>query len=97
MSTRLEKREKFKQYHADNPHVLRFMLRTIRQLKAAGMPRVTIAMIFEYTRIRQTLRTKSNSGFKISNDLKPYYARKINRIKGFEGTFKLHALKKDAE
>lgn len=92
--TRQERKEKFLEFHRNNPHVLKFMLRTIRQLKSRGLPRVTIAMIFEYTRVQQALKTTSKDGFKISNDFKPWYARKINKTPGYEDTFVIKALKK---
>lgn len=74
----LSNREKFEQFHAQNPEVYRQIVREARKLKAAGWRHFGIAAIFEALRYRAALRT-ANDSFKLNNNFRSFYARLIMR------------------
>ena len=86
--------QKFHEFHRNNPHVYTFLVSAARKLQARGVDRYSIAGLFEVFRYESALSTTDSSGFKLSNNYKPYYARLImTRESDLDGYFVLHRLK----
>lgn len=69
-------KERFEQFHEDNPHVYAILVNISREGKRRGISRWSIAGAFEVARYERKFST-SDETFKIRNDFKPHYARLI--------------------
>ena len=68
--------DRFFDFHLDNPHVYKELVRLARDAKAAGKGRLGIRMLWEVARWNLWLRSKSND-YKLNNNLHSRYARLI--------------------
>jgi hypothetical protein len=77
----------FEAFHATNPHVYRALVQLARDLKNRGHERIGIGMLFEVLRWQAALVT-SDSGFKLNNSYRAYYARHImDTVPELDGIF----------
>ena len=74
-------RERFEQFHSDNPHVYDVRVSISREGRRRGMSQWSIAGAFEVARYERRFSTTDES-FKIRNDFKPHYARLIMEREG---------------
>ena len=70
-------RQRFEEFHADNPQVYRELVRRCRLLKSCGIDDYSIAGVYEVVRYDRLTGTRSKDGFKLNNDHRAYYARRI--------------------
>jgi len=88
-------KERFEQFHADNPHVYDVLVSISREGRRRGLEQWSIAGAFEVARYERRFSTTDES-FKIRNDFKPHYARLIMErepdLDGFFATRELTAL-----
>jgi len=69
--------DEFEAFHELNPHVMRRLVQMARQAKDRGHHRLGIGMLFEVLRWESMIDTTSSHGFKLNNDLRSRYARRI--------------------
>lgn len=81
--------EKFEKYDAANPHVFELLIRFAREMQAAGHAKLSISLLIERVRWETAIKTVGDR-FKIRNDFKPLYARKLSELPEFSGAFILH-------
>ena len=62
---------------AGNPHVYELFMRFSRELLAAGLKRFGISLITERVRWEVAISTRSDDGYRINNNHRPYIARKL--------------------
>ena len=78
--------EQFAQFHRENPHVYRGLVRLARIAKSEGRERYGIKALFEVLRWYDMVQTKSDE-FRLNNNYTALYARLIMRrepdLKGF--------------
>lgn len=86
MFSRLQ--QEFEQYHNDNPEVFASYIKFANQAKAAGKKVLSISLLTERIRWELMLATKSRDGFKINNNHRAFYARKLNQMAEFAGMFR---------
>lgn len=67
--------QRFVRFHADNPDVLRMLLRFADELIAAGRPRFGIAALFERIRWHVAIEIKGDSEVRLNNSFRSFYAR----------------------
>ena len=85
--------EKFETYHKDNPHVYDLFVKFAKEAKGSGMTKFSANGIFERIRWFTNIET-TGERFKISNNYRPYYARKMMKeYPEFEGFFSIKELK----
>ena len=87
--------ELFEQFHQDNPHIYRRLVELVEEWLAAGRTRLGIGMLIE--RLRWDLNittTTQKTGFKLSNNFKPWYARLLvqNHPEWPEGLFQMNRM-----
>jgi len=68
----------FEKFHAEHPEVMVLILQFARQAKAAGRQRFGIGMIWERMRWYTQIEHRECE-FKLNNNHRAYYARKIMR------------------
>lgn len=66
----------FEEFHAQNPHVYRELVRLAREARAAGRKRVGIGELYEVARWHLSMRTDGDA-FKLNNSHRAPYARLI--------------------
>lgn len=66
----------FWEFHGDNPHVLRELLKLARQIKERGYAHYSINTLFEVVRWHRNLEM-TDVEFKLNNNYRAYYARMI--------------------
>lgn len=70
--------QKFDEFHAENPHVYRELVRLCRQARKGGRKHVGIRMLWEVTRWNFLISTTdANSDFKLNDHYTSRYARLI--------------------
>ena len=85
---------RFRQFHSDNPHVLREMERLARQWFESGKSSVGVQLLFEVLRWDRSTKTKTSDEFKINNDFAAHYARMmIARHPEWDGRIRVRALR----
>jgi hypothetical protein len=72
--------ERFLAFHRANPHVYRALRHLALNLKRAGHARYSIKGLFEVLRFDYSVRTASDDGFKLNNNLSALYAHKLMRV-----------------
>ncbi|HVK88311.1 MAG TPA: hypothetical protein VM513_29530 [Kofleriaceae bacterium] len=76
--------ERFRAFHAANPHVLEELLKLARAHLNAGATYISSKALYEACRV--TLRTHHGDDYKLNNDYTPYYsdlmAEREPRLKG---------------
>ncbi len=79
-------------FDQNNPHVYSLFTRFAREVLGKGRGKFGIAAIWERMRWEMAFSTVDDKPFKISNNHKAYYARKImSEFKAFEGFFNIKA------
>jgi hypothetical protein len=71
---------RFKKFHANNPHVYENLVRMAREFRRKGSNhnrKLGIGMLYEVLRWNYYLSTEGEEEFKLSNDFRAVYARKI--------------------
>lgn len=82
-------RENFEQYHVENPGIYALYSHFAKEAKESGKKVLSISLITERIRWEQTIKTKSPDGFKLSNNHRAFYARKLDAEPEFTGMFRL--------
>jgi len=84
MTKALEK--KFEEYHAENPQIYELFKKFSDDVCVSGLTKYSANAIFERIRWYVDIETNGDK-FKINNNYRPYYARKLmkddNKFKGF--------------
>ncbi len=75
--TAQELQAKFDKFDRENPQVYKKLVELARQAKARGKNKVGIEMLYNVLRWYTFLNTKADSDYKLSNNHKAFYARKI--------------------
>ena len=82
--------EKFEAFHKANPQVFTILSNMCDAMVEKGRRRIGIATLFESMRWSFYLTTNDpDSEFKLNNNYRAYYARKLMQIPRFEGLFEL--------
>jgi len=71
---------RFQKFHATNPHVYDNLVRLAREFRRKGSNhnrKLGIGMLYEVLRWNYYLSTEGEEEFKLSNDFRAVYARKI--------------------
>lgn len=68
----------FEKFHGDNPIVYEWYKRFAYQALDAGMEKLSISLLTERVRWEAQVVTKSDDPFKINNNHRAFYARKLN-------------------
>jgi hypothetical protein len=68
-------RDRFLEFHADNPHVAVLLEELAQQMVDAGRRRIGIKMLFEVARWHFYITTDSKDEFKLNNSYTAHYAR----------------------
>lgn len=69
--------EQFKDFHQHNPQVYRRLVSMALELRSRGRKHYGIAALYEVLRYEYALKTDSEDDFKLNNNHKAFYARKI--------------------
>jgi hypothetical protein len=69
--------ERFVLFHQANPHVLKLVLRFAGQLRDQGRDHYGIGAIFERVRWELAITTQEDTGLKLNNNYRAYYARLV--------------------
>jgi hypothetical protein len=68
----------FREYHSENPHVYRELVRLARQWRDYGHAKLGIATLFEKLRWEwHVAGLQDTDGYKLNNNYRALYARKI--------------------
>lgn len=65
------------EFHLQNPQVYEALVRYAREIRAAGHERVGIELLWNRMRWDWLLRTESRDEFKLNQNFKAWYARRI--------------------
>lgn len=86
--------ERFRRFHAENPHIYFELCRLARDAKRQGRKRVGIGMLWEVMRWNLWARTeRADDRFKLNNNYRSRYSRMIqDRESDLEGLFETRAL-----
>lgn len=68
--------DKFRQFHADNPHVLETIIRRARILNSRDQ-RASMKLMFELLRWDHLMTTETDEPFKLNNNYTSYYTRLV--------------------
>lgn len=79
-------KETFDEFDRDNPHVYDLFVKYALEAKARGRTRFSISMITERIRWYTAIET-SDPDFKINNNHRAFYARKLMEDPRFTGMF----------
>lgn len=69
--------EKFERFHKTNPHVYATLVRLARQYRARVGVTPGIGMLWEVMRWQLAMETRTDGAFKLNNDYRSRYARRI--------------------
>ena len=70
--------ERFKRFHSANPHVYDALVTLARQFRQRREDsKIGIGMLYEVLRWNYYMTTDSEDDYKLSNDFRAFYARKI--------------------
>ena len=72
----MSKQDQFTKYDQEHPEVYRYLLTLCRNVRERGFTRYAISPLVELVRWHFRIERGENE-FKIQNDFKPWYARKI--------------------
>ncbi len=83
-------KQKFLEYHSNNPRIYQLLKKYALEAKQAGVDRISIALLVERIRWQVQVTTKSNDGFKISNTHRAFYARLLMEdVPALKGMFEI--------
>lgn len=89
----LEIQTKFETYNSDNPEIYKLFTKFSGQVMKSGMTKYSANAIFERIRWYVDIETAGDK-FKVNNNYRPYYARKLmSENKEFAGFFEIRELK----
>jgi hypothetical protein len=90
--------DRFRKFHAANPHVYRLLVKFSRLIKSRGFQQFGIARIYEHLRWTYDLETKGDEqGFRLNNNWRSFYARLIMaHERDLEGFFETRATPHDS-
>jgi hypothetical protein len=88
--------ERFEEFHRDNPHVYRRLVKLTRDLKGRGHNRIGMRMLWEVLRWQSMMRTLRDEGdYKLNDHYHARYARRImEQEPDLDGVFELRRLKR---
>ena len=87
-------KERFEQFDSDNPIVFQSLVNLAYEVKNAGFKRFSIQSLYERLRWYFNLELKSSEPFKINENFKPFYVRKmITTNPDLKGLFELRKLR----
>ena len=90
----MSNQEKFNQYDQNHPEVYQYLLKLCRNAQATGIKKYAISPLVEITRWHLNINRGLQEEFKIRNDFKPWYARKIAAENPeFEGFFEFRPMR----
>ena len=69
--------ERFESFHRENPHIYDELLFMALRLKHRGRKRYGIATLFEVLRYKKDIESTGSAGFKLNNDFRALYARRL--------------------
>jgi hypothetical protein len=69
--------ERFKRFHAANPHVYDALVNLARRFRERRESKIGIGMLYEVLRWNYYMTTESEDDYKLSNDFRACYARLI--------------------
>ena len=79
--------ERFEEFHRENPHIFDELLFMALRLRHRGRKRYGIATLFEVLRYKRDIESTGSSGFKLNNDFRALYARRLMdsepKLRGF--------------
>ena len=91
-------RERFIDFHYDNPAVYHAIVDIARVMQGRGIHKMGIALIFERLRWLHFIDTRGSEGFKLSNDFRSESARLImQQEKDLAGFFEIRELRRNDE
>lgn len=67
----------FEDFHRNNPHVYRLLVRFARELRDSGMTKSGIRMVWERMRWEMTVKVYDHAKFKLNNNYTSRYVRLI--------------------
>jgi len=80
-------------FHTQNPTFYAMFLRFSREALGAGRKNLSVNLIFERIRWETTIATVSGDGYKLNNDYRALYARKLMKdYPEFAGFFRTREL-----
>src|SRR5210317_948462 len=86
-------KEKWWQFHKQNPHVYELFEQFTFQVINAGFENYSANAVFERIRWHTDIETRSNGGFKLSNNHRAYYARYFHHCNPeYDGFFRTKAI-----
>jgi hypothetical protein len=86
-------KEKWWEFHKQNPHVYELFEQFTFQAINAGFENYSANAVFERIRWHTDIETKSNGGFKLSNNHRAYYARYFHHLNPeYDGFFRTKAI-----
>lgn len=95
MSDNLLKRKMW-EYHLENPHVWDLFQKYAFEAINTGREHYSVNAIFERIRWHNDIETKSEDGFKISNNHRAYYARFFHKkYPQHDGFFRVKQLRSE--
>jgi hypothetical protein len=71
----------FRAFHRENPHVLDLLIRYSLQLRQRGRKRYGIGAVFERVRWHLDVETTEDTGLKLNNNYRAYYARLLMLVR----------------
>lgn len=74
-----ELRLDFIKYHKENPHIWQLLKRFAFEAKNAGVTKIGISLLIERIRWEVQVVVKSKDGYKINNNHRAFYARRLMR------------------
>ncbi len=74
-----EWKERFEQFHSDNPHVFALLEQYAFDAIVAGYSHYSIQAVFERMRWHTDIELNSDEPFKLNNNFRPFYARLFHR------------------
>lgn len=93
-----ETQRRFEKFHRDNPHVYEKLLELARQVQRSGYKTYSIWALFARLRWHYDFETKSQDGFKLSNDLTSRYSRMLMQQEpDLAGFFRIRPLKSERQ
>ncbi len=76
----MSNREKFEQFHSDNPHILQELIHMVEQAVQSGEKKIGIRWVVEVLRWNKRILTQSED-FKLPCAHIPYYTRLIDKVR----------------
>lgn len=86
--------QRFEEFHKENPHVYELLVRYADAVRERGWENYGIGAVFERIRWHIDIETKDDRGFKLNNDFRSRYARKLmQEHPRFYGLFRIRKLR----